>query len=220
MKTFQLRAAGSLVPEALSERSEQLFDKCCDIDAKAYLELALKELNLQKKQLPKLTFTYPLSKENDAIQKIAQVLQDQWREHLGLDIQLEALEIKQVTAKLGNRDYDIGFISWEAYYHSPFCYFDRFLTKTNKKNYTGWENPQFVEHVQNALLCNDHVERQHHFTAAEKVMAADSPLAPVLFWDYCIVASERVSGLQLCNNGALWLETLRLEEDHPSKGRR
>jgi len=208
MHMFHTRAAYSLLPETFIQHLHPAFRFCDSENAKECLKLALEELNIQQDQLPKLKLTYPLSKEHDAIKNIVQILQHQWKQHLDLDIDLEALEIQQVTAKLGQRDYDIGFVSWAASYPSPFCYFERFLSKDTKKNYTGWENPQFISLIQNATNSTDNNSQAKYFLDAEKILASDMPITPLIFWDYCLITSNRVKGLKLCKTGNLCLESL------------
>ncbi len=207
MNIFYAHPAYSLIPSCVLDHPKDAIFNHDKQTAKEFLKLALQELGTDLEHLPKITLTYPLSQENGAIQKIVQILQFQWREHLGIDVGLEALEIKLALSKFGSKTYDVGFVTWDAYWDSPFCCLDRFLSKNNKKNYSNWENSTFTKLVYDARITEEKESRSAKFLEAEKLLIEDAPILPVIVWDYHMIQNPRMPNpIRQLKNGSIGLE--------------
>lgn len=74
---------------------------------------------------PELTYTYPaIGNDGD----VAQVLQAQWKENLGISIQLEAKELQTYYAKRQTGDFDLIRMHWTADFADPSAYLSMLMT--------------------------------------------------------------------------------------------
>lgn len=68
-------------------------------NARCFFEEYLQELGLDRTNFPTLTLAYNQSKGNAVIQKLAEVMQQDWRDVLGVNVELHGLEVQSVIKK-------------------------------------------------------------------------------------------------------------------------
>ncbi len=164
--------------------------------AKSYLETALKELNLKPEEL-KITLIYENTEQGS---QIAQVLQQQWLETLGITVSLEGLELKTLTAALRKRDFQMGLIYWMVHYNSPMDIFDRYRSHDLIKNYPGWENPEYTK-----LLDLYYLEgKEEHLAKAEKLFLDDMPVIPLFHFSRPYLSSPALKGFDVTPIGDIF----------------
>lgn len=167
--------------------------------AKQYLDKALKELNLTKKDL-KITFRYNSSEINH---RIAQALQDQWLNNLGIHVSLEQTEWKVHLSKLKNKDFQIARTAWFADFSDATAYLDVFKHKTNTSNYPCWENSEFMRILDQSATITDLTKRSQLLKAAEEIFISDMPVAPLYFYSYSFVHSKELKKYTISATGEI-----------------
>ncbi len=176
--------------------------------ANAYLAKALDELSITKEALNDLTYLYSHLENHH---KVAQVLQQQWLEILGVHIKLQALEHKTLLDRLSKRDYSFALTIWRAQYHDPINILERFKHRENVKNYPGWENEEFKK-----LLDQSSTEgSEERFTTlenAEEIFLKEFPVAPLYHWSFCYLSHPHVKEIHFSPVGGIFFERLSLEE--------
>ena len=220
LKAQKLSPAYSIVPDGFKMQPYTSFSPKTKKQAQDYFEKALNELNLSVETFPKLKLIFPSSKHNFLMMQIVQIMQENWRDVLGIEIELESYEIKFLVSKLGKRDYDLGFVTWDANYPHPISFLERFLTKANTKNYSGWENAEFQMAIEKAYRSLDPTEHMSYIMKAEEILADAIPATPIVFTDYVLLVDKRLSGLKMLKTGAFWLESLKIhspEEQSPEE---
>ncbi len=209
LKAQKLSPAYSIVPDGFKTKYYASFSLKTPQEAMGYFEQALKELNLTRESFPKLTLIYPSSNHNILVTQIVQIMQQSWREVLDIDIELETSDLKSVVSRLGNRDYDLGLVNWDANYPHPISFLERFLTKTNPKNYSGWESPEFQAAINKAYSSLDANEQLAHIMRAEETLAEAIPAMPIVFTDCVVLTDKRLKGLKILKTGTFWLGSLK-----------
>jgi oligopeptide transport system substrate-binding protein len=127
--------ATNIIPECLAPTKSFFRDHDVELARKELL-LGFEELRIHK--FPKVTLQYSYSEVNH---KLVQVLQQQWKETLGIEVGLEKFEHKILLDRLIDRTYDLATTYWFAQYKDPMSIFERFKSKNNAKNYPDWEKP-------------------------------------------------------------------------------
>jgi oligopeptide transport system substrate-binding protein len=211
LKAQKLSPAYSIVPDGFKMRHYASFSPKTSKQAEEYFKEALSELNLSVETFPKLKLIYPNSKHNVLISQIVQIMQESWRNVLGIEIELESSELKSLVSRLGKRDYDLGLVNWDANYPHPISFLERFLTKANTKNYSGWESVEFQMAIEKAYRSLDPTEQMGHIMQAEEILADAIPAMPIVFTDCVILADKRLSGLKILKTGTFWLESLKIQ---------
>jgi oligopeptide transport system substrate-binding protein len=201
--------AYSLVPDGFKPQGYTSFTKGDEELAKEHFEKGLEELGITRKKFPKLTLLYPLSADNVIIQKIAQILQQNWKNVLGIEIALQTCDLKVVIAALAKKEFDIGLTLWDAYYPHPLSFLERFIDGDNPKNYTGWQNKEFQSAMNEAFSAIDKQEELKAIIRAETILAEEAPLAPVIFWNFSVFVDSRIKGLEIDNAGRAHLENVK-----------
>ena len=143
--------------------------------AKKNFARGLKERGITEEEFPILTYHYSFS---DLNYKLAQALQQQWTKNLGIKIQLQQTEHRVFLERLVNRDYSLAQMFWFAQYHDPMSVLERFTYKVNPKNYCNWENPEYINILEQTASDVSPKERAKLLEAAEALILNEMPLTP------------------------------------------
>lgn len=115
-------------------------------------------------------------------QMIAVEMQQMWRENLGIEVDLQPVEVKVLYANQSALDYDVCRSSWVGDYNDANTFLSMF-TSTDGNNRTGWKNPRYDELIQEANLQTDKKKREELFQQAERLLVADeAPIVPLYFY--------------------------------------
>jgi len=210
LKAQKLSPAYSIVPNGFKTKHYDSFSPKSTEQAIAYFEEALKELALTRETFPQLTLIYPSSNHNVLITHIVQIMQQSWHQVLGIEVELQTYDLKTLVARLGKKDYDLGLVNWDANYPHPISFLERFLTKANPKNYSGWENPAFQTAIDHAYRSLNASEQLECIMRAEEILADAIPVMPVVFTDCVMLMDKRISGLKILKTGSFWVESLKI----------
>jgi len=109
----------------------------------------------------------------------ADFIQAQWKQNLGVTIQIRVMESKTFYAAQAKLDYKgISRFGWSADYMDPFTFLSLFYTPTGN-NGTGWWDPKFVELLDEANRTVDHQKRYEILAQAEKILLDAQPVMPI-----------------------------------------
>ena len=126
---------------------------------------------------PALTLLFHTS---DLHTRIAEVVQQMWKENLGIDIRLENVEWKVYQSRRQNREYEIARAEWVADYVDPASFLDIWQTGGGN-NHVDWSSPAYDALLQKAAQASTESERMETFRQAEQILLDDLPLIPLLF---------------------------------------
>jgi len=165
--------------------------------AKEYLEKALSELNMTKEQLPTLTYV-----AMEGTQKLyAEALQSEWKTVLGLEnIEITVLPTPQAIQATMNREYDIYVQSLDA--SEDVSTILGYWLANGSINWTGWNDQQFTDLFNNAMLELDSIDRYTGLFEAEQYLFENGPLEPFLYPGNSYVYQDYVSGIVKAPLGA------------------
>jgi len=109
---------------------------------------------------------------------LAEFMQAQWKQNLGITVQLRNMETKTFLAARSRLEYK-GFAraGWSADYMDPFTFLSLFYT--GGESGTGWLDPKFVAMVDEANRTPDNNKRYELLAQAEKYMLDAQPVIPL-----------------------------------------
>ncbi len=141
---------------------------------------------------PTITYKYPSTQlESD----IAQALQAQWKENLGIEVQLEAQETQVNISDRRNGDFDICRMSWTADYADPFTYLAMYMS-TDTYNDNGTNCEEYDELMIASMTETDTATRFELMHEAEKILVAEYFWAiPVLNLDGVYLLNEKYTNI-------------------------
>jgi oligopeptide transport system substrate-binding protein len=176
--------------------------------AQTYLTKALKELNLEKQDLEKITFLYAKVEDHH---KIAQAIQQQLLINLGIRIQLQSVDSKHLISRLSTRDYSLALTTWRAQFYDPISILERFKHKGNVKNYPGWESEPFKKMLEESVY-HTGSKRQLLLDQAEALFLEEMPVIPICHWNLSFLKKDHLSNIEFSPVGGIFFERLKISE--------
>lgn len=109
---------------------------------------------------------------------IAQYLQEEWRKHLGLDVDLQSQEWQTYLQSTADGNYQIGRLGWIGSFPGP-SEMLRIFQCGAPNNRTNWCDEDFEAAYEAGLRAEDYQERLDHMREAEAVLLEDAPIIPL-----------------------------------------
>ncbi len=157
--------------------------------AQEYLAAALEELG---KTADQIDITIMVS-EGTTNELVAQVVQEQIRKTLGIEMKAEILTQAEWRARRKAHDFDICHGGWGPDYNDPMTDMDLFETGGGN-NHCAYSNPEYDELLAKARVELDTATREQLFVQMEQIVARDAVVIPT-FWQYVDYAvSEKIAG--------------------------
>ena len=195
----QLPATG-LIPPALGVQNSPYFKDGDQESARHVFEEALRAEGLTRETLPPISLMYVAAERNHLI---AQVVQEQWKNALGIEIQLHAVERKVFFDRISKRNFQLAAGSWTADYGDSMNFLEVFKFKAGGSNNTAWENIRYRELLDQALEENDPEARQQIFRECETILMQEMPIIPLFHYTLLYVSRQNVKGVVLSHLGGL-----------------
>jgi oligopeptide transport system substrate-binding protein len=144
------------------------------------------------KGLPKVELLY---NTNELHRVVTQAVQQMWKEHLGIQVELTNVEWKVYLARQSSLDYQISRAGWIGDYVDPNTFLDMWITGGGN-NQTAWSNKRYDELIaQAACSIVNAKDRMRALQEAEKLLVADEvPIMPLYTYVNKGMLSRRVKG--------------------------
>ena len=162
--------------------------KAAEYWAKGLEELGITELSLDM-----------VVDADDAPQKVAQVLKEQWETTLpGLTVNLTVEPKKQRVQDMQDGNYQLGLTRWGPDYADPMTYLGMWITN-NSNNYGLWSNADYdaiIAECTTGDLCTDAEGRWARLYDAEKLVMDDAVIFPLYTQCNAEMMSSKVTGVE------------------------
>lgn len=136
---------------------------------------------------------------DDAPQKVAQVLKEQWETTLpGLTVNLVIEPKKQRVEDMQNGNFQIGLTRWGPDYADPMTYLSMWVSG-NSNNYGLWSNAEYdaiIAECTTGDLCTDAEGRWARLYDAEKIVMDEAVIFPLYAQCNAEMVSSNVSGIE------------------------
>ncbi len=172
------------------------FADVCSFDAvKAadYWNQGLEELGITQLTLDMIVDA------DDAPQKVAQVLKEQWETTLpGLTVNLTVEPKKQRVEDMQNGNFQLGLTRWGPDYADPMTYLGMWITD-NSNNYGLWSNAEYdaiIAECTTGDLCTDAEGRWARLYDAEKLVMDEAVIFPLYTQCNAEMMSAKVTGVE------------------------
>ena len=162
--------------------------KAADYWAKGLEELGITELSLDM-----------VVDADDAPQKVAQVIKEQWETTLpGFTVNLVIEPKKQRLQDMQEGTFEIGLTRWGPDYADPMTYLGMWVTG-NSNNYGFWSNAEFdamIDECTTGDLCTDAEGRWARLYDAEKLVMDNAVIFPLYTQCNAEMLSAKVTGVE------------------------
>ena len=136
---------------------------------------------------------------DDAPQKVAQVLKEQWETALpGLTVNLVVEPKKQRVEDMQNGNFQLGLTRWGPDYADPMTYLGMWVTD-NSNNYGLWSNADYdaiIDECTTGDLCTDAEGRWARLYDAEKIVMDEAVIYPLYTQCNAEMLSSKVTGVE------------------------
>ncbi|MEP2776980.1 MAG: peptide ABC transporter substrate-binding protein [Luteolibacter sp.] len=109
---------------------------------------------------------------------LATAVQAMWREHLGVEVEIENKEWTAYLVATHNLEYDIAAGGWIGDYIDPLTFLEMW-TPGNGNNNTGWDSRPFADKLSESFQATDAADRGRLLFEAETIFLEDSPVIPI-----------------------------------------
>lgn len=201
--------AFALVPPSLMHKPQRgHFEENIKLAKQLWRE-GLNELHLDPSKPPKLVFSH-VAAEN--FKRKAQALQSQWKEYLGVNVELCAYERQVHVQKMQLGDFNIGHMRWGADYPDPLNFLALFHRRDSGRNHPGWENSSYRHQIDLLVRTKEIKERDAIVERAEAILAREMPIAPIVHTQTPFMMNPRLRGYYFDALGFLDLKQAYFEE--------
>lgn len=192
--------ATGIVPHTMGLQTTPYFSDG-DTNQAAYLfQVALENEGITKEVFPELTLSYASDTRNH---RIAQAVQDQWRQSLGINIRLEPLEAKVYFDRVAKGDFQLACGSWFADFNDPVNFLEIFKTKHVSANSTGWESLNYQSALESSYLATTNQERKESLKKTEEIIMEEMPVIPVFHVAMMHVQNDHLKDVVLTGAGQI-----------------
>ncbi len=144
------------------------------------------------KGFPEITLLY---NTHESHKKVAEVVQQMWRETLGIKVALENTEWKVYLDRTDEKDYWIVRAGWIGDYLDPMTFLDMWV-KDGGNNNTGWSHPRYDELVGLAMAETDSAKRTKLLLELETLLCEKGlPIVPVYYYVNKWMISPEIQGV-------------------------
>src|SRR5205823_6625494 len=116
------------------------------------------------KGFPPLPILY--NSDSSTRRQMVQVLKNQWRDALNIDVNIETVEGKIYKQRVSKKDYVIGLAAWYGDYPDMSTFTDKYLSNS-LQNDSDWQNKQFDDLCLQASKQADAAKRVELLSKAE-----------------------------------------------------
>lgn len=128
---------------------------------------------------PTIEYLFNTSRDHE---KIAVELQDNWKQDLGIKLELRSVEWKVYLHAQSSIDYDLSRSAWIGDYGDPNTFLDLFMS-TNPNNRTGWKSEKYDTLMRTANATPDvHTRAQLLHQAESMLVREEFPIIPIYIY--------------------------------------
>ena len=163
-------------------------------------------------KLPELKFQYADTTGN---RLIAQFLQGQIKDNLGMNLSLEPMEPKAFTELVNAENHTWAWTGFGADYPDPDNWLPELFGTDAGNNHMNYSNAQFDTLAKQAKSELDNTKRLQMWDEAQAIVMADAPLVPMFYRERFVLVKPSVKGIKTTgmdgqNVGDLFLQEVYL----------
>lgn len=148
--------------------------------AQALLQEYLDEMGMTVEDMPAITLMH---NESEGHARIAQAVQQQWADALGVDVQIATQEWGVYLETLGSDAPQIFRLGWGWDYPDANSFLYDVFHSSSGNNDTNWTSDEFDALVEEARLLSDQEARRDLYAQADNILVwDDAAIAPIYFY--------------------------------------
>jgi oligopeptide transport system substrate-binding protein len=142
---------------------------------------------------PRLPLIY--NTDSPARTKFVQVLKNDWKRNLGIDVELHGVELKTYRDDVTNKEYAIATVAWYGDYPDASTFTDKYKSDS-LQNDAAYEVPEYDGLLRQAEQEPDAAKRLALLAQAEHMLNTEVPIAPLYHYVNVNLAHHNVHGCE------------------------
>jgi oligopeptide transport system substrate-binding protein len=202
-------SATRLIPPITNPLEKFFFHDKDLVKAKEYFNKGCQELGISPEKFPKITLSYNAGLSLHY--KVAQAIQQQWSQALGISTQLESLEWKVYLDALKHHNFQVARLGVTSLSSDPAFFLEMFAYKDSFANFSGWHSPSLENLFVKSIKTLDPDEKLKIIEQGEELFLEEMPIAPLFFYTQSYLKKDYVNNVVLgkFNNMDLKWATIR-----------
>lgn len=143
--------------------------------------------------------------------EVCEAVHYQLRE-FGIDVELEPLEFATLIDKLRSRDYDLGYIGFMTRSGEPAAMPDHLYMSGGWANWGDYSNEEVDELMNQARRIPDMEDRIAIYSEAQRLIALDAPIIPIMNEYYMLAHRAEVKGYRFSASRTMDYTTIEIGE--------
>ena len=202
-----LTKAEGILPPGMPGYNEEL--KGLNYDVGKAKELIAASKYGDASNLPPITIT--VSGYGNRIPDYLGAIIEQWRENLGVRVQVRQLETEIFLYNLKQERDEMFLLGWVADYPDPHNFLDNLFYTGSENNIFEYSNPRLDTVLDQAAIEQDEAVRLAMYQQAEQLVVDEAPCLPLWFGTNYILVKPYVKGYELGSLGIPDLSQVYLE---------
>ena len=213
--------AKRFVPPILDHEDVSLLPAFSPALARQALHKGFMELGILKDQEKKDDFTLRLFLQNLRLsyedtpsnRQLVQILQEQWKQHLGYRIQLVPQNLKMQIEGIYQRDFNMALRHCAPHYNDPMSLLERFKYKNLSRNFPHFESPTYIELLnQSSQKHLSKSQRKEILLQAEAHLLEQLPIVPLYHGSYPALSQSTLSNIAFTPMGNIQFKKAKYQE--------
>ncbi|MBJ7449216.1 MAG: peptide ABC transporter substrate-binding protein [Parachlamydiales bacterium] len=210
LKGNQIPALGIVPPSMWADGQRICYFRDGDFStAKRLMRDGLLELGLSAEQLPPMTL---LINNNEKNRRFAQALQQQWKNVLGVDVNIQVNDYGVYLQNVKEKNFQICMGNWLADFNDATNFLEVFKYNFATTNNTNWENKDYTTLLDEADRTSNTEHRQILMQKAEKLLIEEMPVIPLYHCTFNYAQKDNLKGVVLSPLGFMDIKWAYIEE--------
>ncbi len=142
-----------------------------------------------------------LTNNTEAHIKIAQAIQEMWKQNLGIaNITVRSQEWGPYLKARDELEYQVARAGWGADYADPMTFLDMWITDGGNNN-TGWGKKEYEDLIKQVNSTNDQAKRMQLMHQMEDMFMSDLPIMPIYFYTNPYLIKDYVKDVRVPSFG-------------------
>ena len=142
--------------------------------------------------LPAVVLSYNTS---DTLKSVAETIQAQLKEVLGVDVTIENSEWGVFREEQIALNLQFSRSTFGHDYADPINALENFTSTNDAMNRTGWKNAEYDALIEKARAEADEQARWDYLLEAERILIEEAPLVPLYFYNGSVLQKKNVTGI-------------------------
>jgi len=142
---------------------------------------------------PRLPVVY--NTDSTARTRIVQVLKNQWKHNLGIDVDLQGVELKTYRDLVTKKEYAIAPVAWYGDYPDASTFTDKYLS-TSLQNDAAYESADYDALLKRAESEPDAAKRLRLLEKAEHMLNTEVPIVPIYHYVNVSLSRDNVENVK------------------------